>query len=55
MERAESIEVRREKVFVPDGMTPKEISVKYGLKITTAFGAKKRFLRKELFQKTDYH
>lgn len=42
MERAEPIQVRREKVFIPDGMTPREISEKFGLKITTAAGAKKK-------------
>ena len=42
MEQAEPIEIRTEKVFIPDGMTPREISEKYGLKITTASGAKKK-------------
>jgi hypothetical protein len=42
MKQAEPIEVRREKVFIPDEMMPKEISKKYGLNITTASRAKKK-------------
>ena len=35
-------EVRREKVLIPDGLTPRQISDKYGIHINTARGAKKK-------------
>ena len=42
MQQAESNEVRREKVFIPAGMTAKEIRGKYGLNQTSANRAKKK-------------
>ena len=41
MTQAEPIEVRREKVFIQPGMSPKEISEKYGINRSTAGNAKK--------------
>jgi len=38
---AATMEVKREKVFIPPGMTPTEISKKYGINPSTATGAKK--------------
>jgi len=42
MAQPEPIEVRREKVFIPPGMTPTEISKKYNINVSTASGAKKK-------------
>jgi len=42
MLQPEPIEIRREKVFIPDGLTARQISDKYGIHINTARGAKKK-------------
>ena len=42
MDHTGTQEIRREKVFIPNGMTGKQISEKYGIPINTAWGAKRK-------------
>ncbi len=42
MNQTGTTEIKREKVFIPDGLTSRQISDKYGLHINTAYGAKKK-------------
>jgi len=42
MLQPEPIEIRREKVFIPKGMTPKKIRAKYGLTHSSSYNAKKK-------------
>jgi len=42
MLQPETIDVRREKIFIPKGMTPKKIREKYGLKHSASYNAKKK-------------
>jgi len=42
MLQPESVEVRREKIFIPASMTPKEIRGEYGLDQVSANNAKKK-------------
>ncbi len=42
MDQTGITEIKREKVFIPDGMTAREISEKHGIHINTAYNAKKK-------------
>jgi len=42
MLQPEPIDVRREKVFIPTGMMPKEIRAKFGLTHSSSYNAKKK-------------
>ena len=42
MSQPQSVEVKREKIFIPAGMTPKEIRDKYGLDHDASYNAKKK-------------
>ena len=55
MPQQEPIEVKREKVFIPEGMAPKEIRKKYGISEHASYRAKKRFLCQKLHEETDHH
>ncbi len=47
MDQTGTHEIRREKVIIPDGMTGKQISEKYGIPINTAWGAKRKGFRRD--------
>ncbi len=42
MNQTGTLEIKREKVNIPEGMTARQISDKYGIPINTAKGAKKK-------------
>lgn len=42
MNLTETQEIRRQKVFIPDGLSAREICERFGVNMSTAYGSKKK-------------